>query len=71
MKDSIKKLFQLVKNGKCIHSAIIIIENNKIDITQFKAYLHQENIHNLNPPFFKRVNDLSRKSNFELEMSEE
>lgn len=45
--------------------------DNKVDMTQFRAYLHQENIHNLNPTLFKRVNDLARKSNFELEMSEE
>ncbi|TNV78472.1 hypothetical protein FGO68_gene11817 [Halteria grandinella] len=59
MKESIKKLFQLLKN-----------ESNKVDITQLKAYFHQENIHNLNPTLFKRVNDMARKFNFELEMNE-
>jgi hypothetical protein len=47
------------------------IENNKVDITEFKAQLHQENIHNLNPTLFKRVNDMARKTNFEGELTEE
>ena len=47
------------------------IENNKVDITEFKAQLYQENVHNLNPTLFKRVNDMARKTNFEGELTEE
>jgi hypothetical protein len=32
-----------------------------------KAQLYQENIHNLNPTLFKRVNDIAKTSNFQKE----
>lgn len=38
MKENIKKLFQLLKNG--IHNLFYTLESNKVDVTQFKAYLH-------------------------------
>ena len=41
-----------------------------VDVTILKAYLHQENIQNLNPTLFKRVNDIAKSSNFEKEWSE-
>ncbi|CDW84594.1 comm domain-containing protein 4 [Stylonychia lemnae] len=59
MKDQIKRLFNLLRN-----------ENNKVDVTQFKAYLHQENVHNNNPTLFKRINDRAKKSNFTEQMDE-
>jgi hypothetical protein len=32
-----------------------------------KAHMHQENIHNLSPTLFKRVNDIAKKSGFQEE----
>jgi hypothetical protein len=43
------------------------IENDRVDVTMLKAQLYQENIHNLNPTMFKRVNDIARTSNFQKE----
>lgn len=43
------------------------IENEKVDVTMLKAYLYQENIHNLNPTLFKRINDIASTSNFTKE----
>eukprot|EP00347_Sterkiella_histriomuscorum_P012332 403369000 len=60
MKDSIRKLFNCLRNA-----------DNKVDVTQFKAYLHQENVHNLYPSLFKRINDLAKKSNFTEQMDED
>jgi hypothetical protein len=37
MREGIKKLFQLIKKGKVFIPHQIKIENNKVDITEFKA----------------------------------
>lgn len=44
-----------------------MIENDRVDVTMLKAQLYQENIHNLNPTLFKRVNDLAKESKFQKE----
>jgi hypothetical protein len=38
-----------------------------VDVTMLKAQMHQENIHNLSPTLFKRVNDIAKKSGFQEE----
>jgi hypothetical protein len=58
MKKAIVSLFDLLKN-----------EQGTVDITELKAHLHQENINNLNPTLFKRVNDMAKISNFEGQMT--
>ena len=37
MREGIKKLFQLIKKGKSCQLYVDILENNKVDITEFKA----------------------------------
>jgi hypothetical protein len=38
-----------------------------VDVTMLKAQMYQENIHNLSPTLFKRVNDIAKKSGFQEE----
>lgn len=44
-------------------------EKEKVDLTELKTYLFSENIHNLNPTLFKRINDMAKKSNFSGELT--
>jgi len=44
-------------------------EKDKVDLSELKTYLYSENIHNLNPTLFKRVNDMAKKSNFAGELT--
>ena len=41
-----------------------------MDITELKAQLFQENVHNSNPALFKKVNDLAKDSNFQGELNQ-
>lgn len=57
----------LIKNGKFVSKADLNVENDMVDVTMLKAQMHHENIHNLSPTLFKRVNDIAKKSGFQEE----
>jgi len=57
----------LIKNGKIVSKANLNVENDMVDVTMLKAQMYQENIHNLSPTLFKRVNDIAKKSEFKEE----
>ena len=69
MRDVIKQLFTLIKNGKFVSKADLNLENDMVDVTMLKAQMHHENIHDLSPTLFKRVNDIAKKSEFKEEWS--
>ena len=50
---------------------MIKTERDTVDLTELKAHLYQENINNLNPTLFKKINDLALTSNFEGELSKD
>ena len=45
--------------------SVLYVENeNTIDVTELKHYLHRSNVHRTNPPLFKRINDVALQSDF-------
>ena len=34
----------------------------KLDVTELKHYLHKGNLHVINPPLFKAINDIAKDS---------
>jgi hypothetical protein len=61
MRNAINVLFEFLRDK---HSQMV-------DLTHLKAYFFNENVQNLNPTLFKRVNDLAEANNNEKSLSSE
>ena len=79
MVEQIKAFFNTVKQGKLIDfllshwdfvfqnliSFFTFTENeDTVDVTELKFYLHKANLHRTNPALFKRINDVAYNSDF-------
>lgn len=80
MTEQVTALFECVKLGKCEQlgtdpsefcrwkqplTLSFETENEEtVDVTELKHYLHRANIHRTNPSLFKRLSDVSKKSDF-------
>ena len=53
------------QNYKNLISIFTFTENeDTVDVTELKFYLHKANLHRTNPALFKRINDVAYNSDF-------
>ena len=56
-----KKDLDLV-NVESLTSSCLFLEDqeDKIDVTELRHFMHRSSLHRTNPPLFKRINDTAR-----------